>query len=377
MRRFGLVLTALLTLALPSFACSVPVFRYALERWQPARYELVVYHRGPLSPADRTIYRQLETAGRTANVRLTDADFDGRVGPDLKAVWEREGKDAPLPRIVLRYPDTKAEVASVWAGPLTAEATAVFDSLARRAIFERLTAGHAGVVVLLLSGDGPADDSARSMLRAELPRIAARVKLPAPTDEGPQVESELPLRIEFPVVEVSRTPAEETLVRMLVGSEDGLAEVNGPIAFPVFGRGRALCSLHGKDLTDSTELQRSLEFLVGACSCQVKELNPGVDLLLSANWDTIFDAERGPPPRVVAANGLPAAETRAAGAFGAAPAALRSPPPTGYSAGELEAVVSHSGGRSPWLRLGTVAAAALVLLTGFWAFRSRRGPPVS
>jgi hypothetical protein len=374
MRRFGLVLTALLTIALPSFACSVPVFRYALERWQPARYDLVVYHHRPLSPADRATFRQLESAARTANVRLTDADLDGRVGPDLKAVWVREGKDAALPRIVLRYPDTKPEVPSVWTGPLTAEATALFDSPARRAIFDRLTVGYAGVVILLLSGDATADDAARSMLRAELPRIAARVKLPAPTDEGPQVESELPLRIEFPVVEVSRTPAEEALVRMLVGSEDGLAAVKGPIAFPVFGRGRALCSLHGKDLTDPTELQRSLEFLVGACSCLVKELNPGVDLLLSANWDTVFDAQRGPPPRVVAANEPPAAETRPAGAFSAAPAELRSPPPTGYSAGGLGTAVSNSAGRSPWLRLGTVAAAALVLLTGFWALRSRRGP---
>src|SRR3954447_6893624 len=98
MSRFGLVFLALFLTSLPSFACSVPVFRYALERWQPARYDLVVYHRGPLSSTDHASLRQLESAARTANVRLTDADLDGRVSPDLKAVWDREGKDAPLPR---------------------------------------------------------------------------------------------------------------------------------------------------------------------------------------------------------------------------------------------------------------------------------------
>src|SRR5256885_7319204 len=47
-----------------------------------------------------------------------------------------------------------------------------------------------------------------------------------------------------------------TLFRSLLNSEEGLGDVKGPIAFPVFGRGRALCSLHDKDLTNPSELQR-------------------------------------------------------------------------------------------------------------------------
>ena len=31
-------------------ACSVPVFRYALERFEVDPYEFVVFHRGPLAP---------------------------------------------------------------------------------------------------------------------------------------------------------------------------------------------------------------------------------------------------------------------------------------------------------------------------------------
>jgi hypothetical protein len=43
--------------------------------------------------------------------------------------------------------------------------------------------------------------------------------------------------------------------------------------------------------------------LVGACSCEVKELNPGFDLLLSGNWDdlltqagVVVPADAGPAP---------------------------------------------------------------------------------
>jgi hypothetical protein len=258
---------------------------------------------------------------------------------------------------------------------LSTDPNTLFDSPARRAVFDRLTAGHAGVVVLLLSGNTTADQAARDLLRTELPRIASRIDLPRLTEDGPQVQSELPLWIDFPVVEVPRTPAENFLVRILLGSEDGLADIRGPIAFPVFGRGRALCSLHGKDLTNPAELQRSLEFLCKACSCQVKELNPGVDLLIAADWEIVFDAERGPPARVVATKGPPSAEARAHSAGEATAADLRSAPPAGYSAAELDPALRQPTARAPLLRLGTAVAGLLVLVTGFWAFRGRRSPP--
>jgi hypothetical protein len=43
-------------------------------------------------------------------------------------------------------------------------------------------------------------------------------------------------------------------------------------------------------------------FLAGACSCQVKEQNPGFDLLIDADWDSeLFGAEgeRPPPAKTV------------------------------------------------------------------------------
>jgi len=374
MVRFGLTLAACLLTGLPSFASSVPVFRYALEQRQPGRYELIVYHRGPLSPADGAALRELTGTARNTNVRVTVADLDLRTDPDLLQIWERDGKGVALPRLVLRFPGSKPEVPSVWSGPLTGDALP-FDSPARRAVFDHLTNGNAAVVVLLLSGDGPADAAARTWLRAELPRIAARIQLPEPTADGPQVQSELPMRLEFPVVELPRTGEESLFVRVLLGSDDGLEHVKGPIAFPVFGRGRVLCSLHDNDLNDTAKLRRSLEFLCGPFSFEVKEQNPGMDLLVAGNWDRIFDVQRGPAPRVVTADGLPIAKTRPTARILAAPAQFRSAPPAGYAAGEMEPG-DHSSARRPWLRIGTVAAAGLVLLMLLWALRGRR-PPAS
>ena len=379
MARFGLAIFAFLLIGPSTFACSVPVFRYALERWQPSRYEIVVYHRGPLDSSTRASVRRLDLAASRTNGRVTKVDLAGRVDPNFQAVWNREAKNASLPLLLVRYPETGPDVPSAWTGPLSTDPGELFNSLARRATFERLTTGHAGVILLVLSGDVKADAAAREFLQREVPRIATGIDLPPQTLDGPQVMSELPLWIRFPVVEVARTPAEDVLVRILLGSEDGLAAVKGPIAFPVFGRGRALCSLHGKDLTDPDELKRSLQFICRACSCQVKELNPGVDLLMTGDWDTIFDAERGPPARIIGRTGPPDAETRAGSAGFESVAELRSEPPMGYAAAELEPASRRASRRSSLLRFGTLAAGLLVVASAFWIYRGRRAaiPPAS
>ena len=36
-------------------ACSVPVFRYALERWPPDAYEVLILHDGPLAERDQEL----------------------------------------------------------------------------------------------------------------------------------------------------------------------------------------------------------------------------------------------------------------------------------------------------------------------------------
>ena len=38
-----------------TFACNVPLFRYALERWEPDAYVFVVFHSQPLTAEQQTM----------------------------------------------------------------------------------------------------------------------------------------------------------------------------------------------------------------------------------------------------------------------------------------------------------------------------------
>jgi hypothetical protein len=105
---------------------------------------------------------------------------------------------------------------------------------------------------------------------------------------------------------------------MLIHSESDLAERTEPMVFPVYGRGRALWGLIGPGITASN-IRDSASFLVGACSCEVKEQNPGFDLLLAADWDellsqggfkfTAAETKLAPPPAEAELVPIPAGQT--------------------------------------------------------------------
>jgi hypothetical protein len=151
------------------------------------------------------------------------------------------------------------------------------------------------VWLLLESGDSQKDDEAAALLEREFKKLELTLALPelssSPED---QLLASVPLRVAFSVLRVSRDdPAEEALTAMLIHSEPDLAERSDPMAFPVFGRGRALLPLIGAGIT-AENIHDSAGFLVGPCSCQVKELNPGFDLLLADEWDTLISFEGAP-----------------------------------------------------------------------------------
>ena len=102
---------------------------------------------------------------------------------------------------------------------------------------------------------------------------------------GSELYSEVPLLLQFSVLEIDPSdPKEQFLVRQLSGFQAEAFAAGEPLIIPVFGRGRALEVIPASQL--NAELIHDLtEFLCGACSCQVKEQNPGFDLLLSTNWN--------------------------------------------------------------------------------------------
>jgi len=56
----------------------------------------------------------------------------------------------------------------------------------------------------------------------------------------------------------------------------------------VFGKGRVLLPLVGKGINEENTLG-DCSYLCGPCSCQVKNQNPGTDLLVKADWWTSLE----------------------------------------------------------------------------------------
>jgi hypothetical protein len=339
-------------------ACSIPVFRYALERWLSSSYQVHVFHRGPLDANAARLVDQLKQSAGSANFSLTMTDVSGKLSGQAEHVWRQLGQPTGLPRLVSFFPDDDDNATPVWSRPLNEPCVRqLLDSPVRRRIVSLLTQGESVVWLLLTSGDRKADDEAGRLMERELARLTEVLKLPEQAGTDPELRSSVPLRISFPVVRLGRQQADEAfLVNTLLESEEGLSNVRGPIVFPVFGRGRVLTALYGDELT-ATHLERWASFLCGACSCRVKEANPGVDLLVSADWDEMLqtpaEASTTPSKPVLTAPSIPPGSAGRAGAD------------------QAEDPAPHQC--HCWLWGSLSVACVVVVGTGAWRLRSRMG----
>jgi hypothetical protein len=303
---------ATLVLLTAAQACNVPVFRFALERWQGDSYQVVVFHRGPLSLAQREEMRPLEDMRDQfkANVVTWPVDVASITNAEDRELYEALGDEPSLPCIAVQYPAPLRITAPVWSAPLSRESVArLTDSAARQEIVRRLVAGHTAVWLLVESGDAVKDKAAAEILAEQLPLLEEKLKLPdltASPDDA--LLTTAPLKMKFSVLRLSRKDmSEEPLVQMLLQSEPDLAERNDAMVFPVFGRGRALLGLVGVEIT-ANNLYDCAAFLVGACSCEVKAQNPGFDLLLAAEWDALLFSGSQPESVMTRREALPATE---------------------------------------------------------------------
>lgn len=294
-------------------ACDVPVFRYALEYWPAAPYEVNVLYRAPLLTRERDAIERLGSAPsegiQHANVTVRLVDLAEPSGAGLQRLWRDLGSPA-LPLMALQNTRTGRTERPIWSGPLTvSNARMLVDSPARREIVRRILEGHSAVWVLLESGESAKDSAARALLDETTKDLERKLELPvglgnAPLSrDEPTERIEPPLQIRFSLLSLSRSDAAESVfIDLLLQSEKDLDHYRSePIAFPIYGRGRALYALVGKGIT-AENIREACAFLVGACSCQAKALNPGTDLLMAADWDArlVGSAEQaaGPQPLV-------------------------------------------------------------------------------
>lgn len=270
-------------------ACNVPVFRYALERWTPDRYDVAVFHREPLTAEQQALLDGLKRAGPEglANLEVNSVLLGGELKEPQQRLWNAQQNATP-PWLVLRHPRQKVLAQSIWTGPLNAESIQMLKSSpARRDLAQKLLGGDAVIWLLLESGDEQEDERISQLVETESRHLEQTLVLPQPSPLDPPMTAALPLKIAFSQVRVARSdPAERLLVNMLFAWDPSLAEVKKPMLFPIFGRGRVVPPAVGEEIR--AEAMRDMaEFLTGPCSCQIKEMNPGYDLLLTANWDAL------------------------------------------------------------------------------------------
>jgi len=290
------ILSFACAVALPiaAIACSVPVFRYALEHWRPDAYRVFVYHEQDVRDSDQRLLQWAELQNQAgANLQIKMIDLRETLAPVDQERWERLGKPV-LPRMVVQLPGGigggEAPVgSSAWE---ETELKSLVSSPVRIEIGERLVAGEV-VWVFLESGKPADDDRLFELLSNQLAFQQGTLELPAieEADLGDLSTDPENLEIRFSAIRLSRQDLQEKwLIEMLLSIEPDLRDeelVNQAMVFPIFGRGRALYALVGEGINADMIGQAAI-FLTGACQCTVKADNPGVDLLLPLQWDNLI-----------------------------------------------------------------------------------------
>jgi hypothetical protein len=305
-------LAILLLVAGTAAACSIPVFRYALTRWRATPYVALVVHEKPLSEDHEGIVEYLKKKASDKDTRpnLRVQKLDLNENEDARKELDPE----QTPRIMLMHPQLPPGHRIMWKGPMKKKAIdRMVDSPVRQKLAQRLLNNHAAVWVLVESGNESRDNRARKLLKEQLDSMEEKVMLPMGyqgpgSSSGSDSGSENKNAVEFSMLRLKRSdPKEGAFVSTLLHTEPGLTKdkyKDQPMAFPIFGRGRALYALVGEGI-NKQNIARVSSFLVGGCQCQVKSAAPGTDLLLAADWSSVkYSGGRGgAPPSVQGAMG--------------------------------------------------------------------------
>jgi hypothetical protein len=187
----------------------------------------------------------------------------------------------------------------------------VFRSPVREQLCQRLLTGDAVVWLVIKGKDAEKNRELHELLDQEFARLGKALSLPDGIGEpGSELYADVPLYLKFTYLELDpQQPKEKYFARFLMSllqpATEGadlsarnskvLADLSEPLLVPVFGRGRALEVIPASQV-DQGLIEDLTVFLCGPCSCQVKESNPGFDLLLAVDWEKDLFGEGVIPP---------------------------------------------------------------------------------
>jgi hypothetical protein len=177
-------------------------------------------------------------------------------------------------------------------GPLTADdISAVVDSPIRRRTNQLIAQGHAAVLVMLAGKDAEANARAEkeieSMIKAVAEGKIEPPKLPGDDPSASEPDPVAPPPLKIASLKLNRDdPSERWFVQCLMQVEDDLADIDEPMVFAIYGQCRANPPLVGNGI-DAEQLTNQVKFVLGPCTCRIKEQNVGLDLLASYDWQEV------------------------------------------------------------------------------------------
>jgi len=279
----SLVVLCLLAMTLASLpmaeGCDVPVHRYILVRWEREDYRAYYFYKTDEEKADREVNEFLADAsggfGRRVNLAFRALDVDkltnNAAAEEDRKVWKEHASQKLPFHLVLTPRGTP-----LFRGRLDLPAArAMIQSPVRTEIARQLCEGKGGVLLLLAGDDQKESQNVQKDVRWVLERAKEEQKL----DVGF-------LRLAV------KAPREEWLIRSLLAAADLRPESKQPVLFGICGRARVLTFLAGREITRRGIIE-CVRTMNGDCSCELKEANPGVDLLTDWDWE---GAIAGLPP---------------------------------------------------------------------------------
>jgi hypothetical protein len=265
--------TTMMLSHLSASACSVPVFRYALERWAPDSYQIEIIHQKGISPPTEVI-EPLQKTHINATLNTAAAQISAGIPTEIRLFSPQQRNTKPV--CIYRAPLSSNSVSAIISSPI------------RHEIAQQILDGESVVWLLLKSGNSAEDKKAEDILRNELRHMQKELKLPEISEADTQI-AETPgrpkLRISFSLLTLARTNRQETVLvnALLLQSDPDKAKKPQPMAFPICGAGRAFPPLAGSEL-NTNNIGMVCEFLTGECSCEIKNMNPGFDLPINTDW---------------------------------------------------------------------------------------------
>jgi len=287
-------------------ACNIPVFRYALERWKSDAYDVIVFHDQPLTTEQTEFLQRLSAAshsgGGQANINVVPSPIGASQTAAHAELWQniQVSTAVTLPYVVIQT-KFRDRIINSWHSTLSKAAEAnLLTSPARTELAKRLLRGDSVVWLMLKSADPARNKVGGQLLRSATDAVSAKVELPDGIGlPGSELYSEIPLLLQFSVLEIDPDDQrEQFLVKLLTSFQSEAFAEGDPLVVPVFGRGRALEVIPASTLNPKL-IEELTVFLSGPCSCQVKDRNPGFDLLLSADWERELFGNGGERPPAV------------------------------------------------------------------------------